>query len=493
MELNIVTGANQNYYNFLNTLLENINETISLTNIHFNVYVYDLGLDLESSNILKETYPNFIYKTFDYSKYPIFFDINIRKGEYAWKSACIKEVYNHILSNKKNNHGILLWMDSANLFTEYDKIIDLMNIIKKQGIYSPISDGSIEKWTHKKSLEFFDNYYKNNFIKDILSLPMRTGGVIGIDLDNVSTHKFIEKFYNCCSIKHCISPEGSHTLNHRQDQSILSILYYEYTNKNLLEENYISFKTHHNRDGNGELILKLKKNDTESIDLKDCTLESWQTIIKSPEHLIIHSVDPDDPDDFTLTPFGMNFNFTSLINKKDDIIQYQVGEHLNTVLCCLDIDKLNKEYTKHLNNTLRTSKINITPTEILQNLEKNGIKNHVLSIEDYYKELPNHKFVICPVFDNIDSHLYYEAIAAGCIPIVLSQKNSFMIVQKYNRIPILFTENYTEINEENLNKIYHLLLNNSYDYSKILLFTLDDEDRKESLIRSEKWFNSLNV
>lgn len=487
MKITIVTGANKYYFKSLCQLLNNINNT--LNNYNLNVYIYDLGFDkIQSSELLNniqniELNKNIIYTCvkFDYSKYPSYYNICEKKGEYAWKSACIWETY------KKIDSGILIWCDSANLFTT-SFIEPLINIIKKQGIYTPSSKHTVREWTHYKCLQYFNIDNNNN----ILNLQQKSAGMLCFDLDNINTRYIINEFYELSKIKECIAPQGSNILNHRQDQSIFTILYYKYTNMKELENECVCFEYHtfKHQESNEEVLngKELSENNTshlqeksisnEFFTLNKCSLNTWKEIIKPIDQLIIHSIDPYDNDYFTLTSIGYNNKFLSLLNNKDDIIKYQYGTHSETVLCCFDENKL-------LQNK------NIDFVVILNNLKSNGITNKKLTTEEYYLELPKYKYVIIPEINNIDNHMYYESLIAGCIPIILELKNSYVVSYKYENVPFLYTKDYSDINIEKLNNIYDYLSNKNYNYSKLLLYGLNDVDYNDCIERTNKMFEYL--
>jgi len=233
----IITGASQNHYRTLCQFLDNINYNFPEFK---NVIVYDLGIESNIFNIIRNTFPNYIYKFFDYTKYPDFLNINTKSGEYAWKSVCIYETYIELYNN--GYRDIILWCDSGNLFI--NDLLKVYEIIKKQGIYTPTSSGTIKKWTHPKCLNFFDI----NDHDDILLLPPRNGAILGFDLESEKVRNVITDFYNLSLIKECIAPEGSDRTNHRQDQAIFTILYYKFTNYNLLETNYLDISIHNDID-----------------------------------------------------------------------------------------------------------------------------------------------------------------------------------------------------------------------------------------------------
>ena len=195
------------------------------------------------------------------------------------------------------------------------------------------------------------------------------------------------------------------------------------------------------------------------------------------EQLIIHSVDPDDNDYFTLTSIGYYYIFLNITNDQD-ILKYQYGTHSETVLCCFDEEIL-------LNSNNKNSKL------ILENLKKNNIVNKKLNKEEYYLQLTKHKYVIIPELDKIDSHLYYEALIAGCIPIVIESNKSYILSYKYGNVPFLYTKDYSDINIDNLNNIYDFLSNKLYNFSKMLLYGLNDIDYNDCIERTNKMFQSL--
>jgi hypothetical protein len=86
----IVTGASNNHYLSLINLIDSFVEK----NTKNNLIVYNLGLDYDKWNFIQEKYKNaiFLYKIFDYAKYPSWFNINIEAGQYAWKPTIIYRI-----------------------------------------------------------------------------------------------------------------------------------------------------------------------------------------------------------------------------------------------------------------------------------------------------------------------------------------------------------------------------------------------------------------
>lgn len=231
----LITGASDNHFKSLCIF---INSVLKFGNLNKNMFIiYDLGLADININILKvfqEKFANIIFKKFNYIHYPSWYDITINAGEYAWKPAIIYEIY------KEYPDEILLWMDAGNIL-KYD-INYLENIIINNYLYSPVSSGNINKWTHQTTIEHLNpvNLYEEN----------RNGACFGFNTKIQWIKYFIEEFYKLSCDKKCIAPDGSDRSNHRQDQAIFTILYYKYKYKynfNNIDQ-YIYFTIHNDID-----------------------------------------------------------------------------------------------------------------------------------------------------------------------------------------------------------------------------------------------------
>ena len=206
--LTIVTATDEIFYNSLIQLLNNIRYFES----KIKIIVYDIGLTKIQELELLNNFPQIIYKEFIFENYPDFISIrdeHSRIGNYAWKSI--------ILNNEtKVNHDLLIWFDSANLISK--KLIRLRIVLSAFGFYSPYSTGKLSDWTHFKTSDFF------MLEKKILNKRNLTGGIVGVNCNNILSKNLISDWEFYCGIKECIAPFGSNRDNHRQDQTILSIL-----------------------------------------------------------------------------------------------------------------------------------------------------------------------------------------------------------------------------------------------------------------------------
>tara|TARA_B100001029_G_scaffold18309_1_gene12184 strand:- start:446 stop:1699 length:1254 start_codon:yes stop_codon:yes gene_type:complete len=210
-DISIVTASDNIFFDSLLQLIKNLykfEENLKIT-------VYDIGLEISQKSKLLSDFKNVDYKKFNFSDYPNFLserDEYKKLGYYAWKSVIIHDE----LTELKNQ---VIWFDSGNLITK--KITLVRIVLTAYGIFSPISNGTIKEWTHSETLKYLQ------VPKEIENKRNLTGGIVGLDWSNKNARKISEDWKNYSTKKECIAPEGSDRSNHRQDQSILSILRYK--------------------------------------------------------------------------------------------------------------------------------------------------------------------------------------------------------------------------------------------------------------------------
>ncbi len=207
--LKIVTASDSKFYDSLLQLID----SIRTHEPEAKIVVYDIGLTNSQIQKLKN-YKLSEFKKFDFNKYPKFFserDEFGKLGAYAWKSAIINEV----LENETKD--IVIWFDAGNILT--GKLSKLKKALLFNNFYSPLSSGKLKDWCHFKTLNFLN---ANNILKK----PNLTGGLVGFNSSSKEAREFAKKWFDYSLIEECIAPEGSNRNNHRQDQSVLSILFY---------------------------------------------------------------------------------------------------------------------------------------------------------------------------------------------------------------------------------------------------------------------------
>jgi hypothetical protein len=220
-EFKIVTGCDSSHFNSLVNLLKSIKKHEPYT----ETVVYNLGLSSDEITYLKN---NFDFKVinFEFKKYPKFIgeiDLSNKLGSYGWKPIIINKEYS---KNDKN----LLWLDAGCLLTK--KLALLKKYILKVGFYSPESSNSVKDWSHISTIQ------KLNLPSKYLNSPNFSGGLVGIAQNDKKIKELINKWEYFALDKETIAPKGSSRDNHRQDQTILTLLVY------ILEINNNLFKSH---------------------------------------------------------------------------------------------------------------------------------------------------------------------------------------------------------------------------------------------------------
>jgi len=208
-DMYIVTGASDNHFKSLKQFLRSVNG--------HTCYVYNLGLSEKNIKELKTF--DILYRVFDYSQYPDYYNIQINAGEYAWKSAIIKQTMDEI---QQTDTTVLVWCDAGNIIAH--NLDNIQKSVQQNRIHSPTSGGNICKWVHTKTLEWF--YISPDHT--CLTLQMRNAAILGFCIGDTDVRDFINEFYACSKIRECIAPIGSSRINHRQDQAVFTILYYRF-------------------------------------------------------------------------------------------------------------------------------------------------------------------------------------------------------------------------------------------------------------------------
>jgi len=206
-DLVIVTGASSNHYHCLRHLLF----SISLFEPDTRVIVYDLGLKPRQRTGLEDE--GFEVRTFRFENYPPYLDIRVNRGEYAWKPVIIADVLCQV-------RGALLWLDAGNLI--HQRLDRVRGALREHGVYTPVSCGNIQQWTHPLTLEFL------KADPEICLKPNRNAAIVGLLANSPGISQLAERWKSCALEKGCIAPPGSDRSNHRQDQAVLSVLIYQF-------------------------------------------------------------------------------------------------------------------------------------------------------------------------------------------------------------------------------------------------------------------------
>jgi hypothetical protein len=183
------------------------------------------------------------------------------------------------------------------------------------------------------------------------------------------------------------------------------------------------------------------------------TLREWQTYIKEPQTLIVQASRIDGSDGWQPYPIGMSWQYVQIPQNQRDV---QLGPHDTLVLCAIT----------DTTDIQRRGRQSINRRAILNTLAVNGIHNGKMDGRAYYFTLPQYKFVVSPEGNGIDCHRHYEAILAGCIPII---EDNPLMMEKYKGLPVLWTHDYSEITQPYLEDKYNKMLDSSYNFSSLFL------------------------
>lgn len=83
--------------------------------------------------------------------------------------------------------------------------------------------------------------------------------------------------------------------------------------------------------------------------------------------------------------------------------------------------------------------------------------------DEYLDDIYNHKYVICPRGNGIDTHRLWECLYLGAIPIVEKDTNNWF----YNDLPILYIKDWEEVTEELLNGLWPMFAKGVWNWEKL--------------------------
>jgi hypothetical protein len=193
-----------------------------------------------------------------------------------------------------------------------------------------------------------------------------------------------------------------------------------------------------------------------------CKLYEWQYTLKEPSSLIIQGSSLSVDNLWMPFPIGISWQYVKYFNNSR---AWQIGSHNNLVLCNINLSSDSKRRATGINRK-----------QIIDTLRNNNIQNIDLSGENYCSRLSSYKFVISPEGNEIDSHMHYEALLAGCIPII---EYNYKLIEKYKGCPVLYTKDYSEITYDYLENKYKELTIVEYDFSRLFTTYYSKEEQEE--------------
>lgn len=206
------------------------------------------------------------------------------------------------------------------------------------------------------------------------------------------------------------------------------------------------------------------------------TLRQWQSTVKPREEIIYNASDCYYCNDCWV-PFTIGVSVWYASVNQDNLPKTQVGTHEKLLHCAFSVVTDGRRRPSGKNRA-----------SILRSIETNGFHNIELSHTEYFETLPEYKFVASPEGNGVDCHRHYEALMAGCIPIVEYHPG---IANKYRGCPILYTNDYSEINADYLNKKYEEMIDQTYDFSLLFLSKYDQNTQNIIRYSGNYWGNKL--
>ncbi|MEO9803021.1 MAG: DUF1647 domain-containing protein [Reichenbachiella sp.] len=213
----ILTAADEFYFRTFCQFVYTFNAQKEYQNSE--LICYDLGFNTEQKahlDVLISKVPNLSVRNFDFSKYPEF--VQLEYKTYSFKPIMVKEVF----EEKKGN---LLWLDSATILIKpLHYVWEQMN---EHGLYAPIGgSGTLKEWTVQETLDYMkvpESHYLNRNI---------CGCMCGFGYQNPNVRELVSEWERYSLIHECIKPVGANRENHRDDQSVLTILLYQFQENN---------------------------------------------------------------------------------------------------------------------------------------------------------------------------------------------------------------------------------------------------------------------
>lgn len=212
----ILTAADEFYFRTFCQFVYTFKSTKEF--INSELICYDLGFNETQRTYLEKLTkrtPNLSIRKFNFSKYPEFVQLDYKT--YSFKPIIVKEVF-------EEQRGNLLWLDSATILNKpLDYVWEQLN---DYGVYAPIGgSGTLKEWTVQETLDYMGvpkSFYENRNI---------CGCMCGFGYHNSAIVELVAEWERYSLIHECIKPKGANRENHRDDQSLLTILLYQFQEK----------------------------------------------------------------------------------------------------------------------------------------------------------------------------------------------------------------------------------------------------------------------
>jgi hypothetical protein len=93
-----------------------------------------------------------------------------------------------------------------------------------------------------------------------------------------------------------------------------------------------------------------------------------------------------------------------------------------------------------------------------------GVRRGDAPLSAYYAEVARHRFVLSPEGLAVDCYRHWECLYLGAIPIVRRS----VAMESFSDLPILFTDDYSEIDEDYLGEQWELLGERRFEFERLM-------------------------
>jgi hypothetical protein len=155
-----------------------------------------------------------------------------------------------------------------------------------------------------------------------------------------------------------------------------------------------------------------------------------------------------------------------ITNNCDDSVIHKIYGNTDVFFQILQKEKENKNLV-YMSFSINTNQRERLPVyNLFSNKSFVTIGNIETSLEGRKKfltDIYNHKFVLCPVGNGLDTHRLWETLYMKSIPIVIRD----IYNEEHLDLPILMIDKWEEITEEFLNKKYEEFMNREWNMEKL--------------------------
>lgn len=153
-------------------------------------------------------------------------------------------------------------------------------------------------------------------------------------------------------------------------------------------------------------------------------------------------------------PYGVQRDMYIGDNKRELIKKYMY----------MNISPSNLLYVNH--NELTNIKERHGIFDIFEGRGWSKVERNRVTPDNFYRDIKNHKFIVCPMGNAVDCHRNWEVLYLGRVPVM---KRNEYLEKLFNDLPVLFVDDYSMITEK-------LLIDNDFLYQQSLSLDLSELD-----------------